>query len=126
MTGDLKVGYNPMYGFNRSSLATFRAFTGTTNDHFIWQAGLAPNVPNTINGEPYVLLQDMADIASNSLSVVYADFKRGYRWIDRTGLVIIRDDFTGKKEAIVELLFRKWNSGKVVLPEAFKLLKTKA
>lgn len=126
LTGVLKVGYNPMYGFNRTSLATFRKFKGTANDHYIWQAGLAPNVPNTINGEPYVLLQDMADITNSSLSVVYGDFKRGYRWIDRTGLVIIRDDYTSKKKAIVELTYRKYNSGKVINPEAIKLLLTKA
>lgn len=125
LTGDLKVGYNPMYGFNRQTLAFLRTLK-TEDGHYIWQAGLAPNVPNTLNGEPYVVFQDMPSIAANSLSVVYADFLRGYTITDRTGMMIIRDDVTKKRQAIVELTFHRWNTGQVALPEAFKVLKTKA
>lgn len=125
LTGRLKIGYNPVYGFNRLSLSTFRSLEDGAGNP-IWQAGLAAAVPNAINGENYVILQDMADIAANSLSVVYGDFTRGYLIIDRTGLSIIRDEVTSKKNAIVELTFHRWNTGKVILPEAIKLMKTKA
>jgi HK97 family phage major capsid protein len=126
LAGDLKVGYNPMYAMNRQTLALLRTLKGSTNDHYLWQVGLGPTQPNTLAGAPYVLMQDMPSVAANSLSLVYADFMRGYTIIDRTGLQVIRDDVTRKKNNIIELTFHRYNHGQVVLPEAFKLLKTKA
>jgi HK97 family phage major capsid protein len=126
LAGDLKVGYNPMYAMNRQTLALLRTLKGSTNDHYLWQVGLGPTQPNTLAGAPYILMQDMPSVAANSLSLVYADFARGYTIIDRTGLQVIRDDVTRKKNNIIELCFHRYNHGQVVLPEAFKLLKTKA
>lgn len=127
LTGRLKVGYNPMYGFTRRTLAEFRKFASTTGE-FIWQAGLAADKPNTINGENYILLPDMPEISdgAGSLAVIYADFARGYQIIDRTGMSLIRDEVTGKKEGIIEVTFHRWNTGKVILKEAFIALKIKA
>jgi len=126
MTGRLKVGYDPIFGFNRSTLATLRTLKGTTNDHYLWQVGIGPNVPNTLAGDPYVVMQDMPNIAAGNLSVVYGDFLRGYTIIDRTGMSMVRDEYTRKKNAIVELTFNRWNHGQVVQDEAFTLLKIKA
>lgn len=126
LTGDLKVGYNPMFAFNRQTLAFLRTLKGSTNDHYLWQVGIGPNQPNTLGGDPYIVMQDMPSIAASALSVVYADFARGYTITDRTGLVVVRDELTRKKAAIVELTFHRWNHGQVVLAEAFKALKIKA
>lgn len=126
LAGDLKVGYNPMYAMNRQTLALLRTLKGSTNDHYLWQVGLGPTQPNTLAGAPYIIMQDMPVVAANSLSLVYADFQRGYTIIDRTGLQVIRDDVTRKKNNIIELTFHRYNHGQVVLPEAFKILKTKA
>ena len=123
LTGDLKVGYQPYYGFNRRGLAAFRTFKGS-DDQYLWQLGLGGGAPNTIAGFPYVLLEDMPDSASGTYSVVFADFMRGYTIIDRTGMEIIRDEVTRKKQAIIELTFHRWNTGQVVLPEAFVLLQS--
>jgi HK97 family phage major capsid protein len=124
LAGDLKVGYNPMYAMNRQTLALLRTLKGSTNDHYLWQVGLGPTQPNTLAGAPYIIMQDMPNVAANSLSLVYADFMRGYTIIDRTGLQVIRDDVTRKKNNIIELTFHRYNHGQVVLPEAFKILKT--
>lgn len=123
LTGDLKTGYNPVYTFNRKSLAFFRTLK-STDGVFLWQPGMNGGVANNINGFPYVLSQDMPDIAANSLSVAFGDFQRGYTIIDRTGVSIIRDDVTRKTEAIVEFTLNRWNTGQVTLPEAIQLLKT--
>lgn len=127
LTGDLKVGYNPMYGFTRQSLAIFRTFA-TTTGQYVWQAGLAADKPNTINGENYIILPDMPEISAGAgaLPVIYGDFARGYQIIDRTGMSIIRDEITGKKQAIIEITFHRYNTGKVILAECFKALKIKA
>jgi len=125
LTGDLKVGYNPTYVMNRSTLAFLRTLKSTTGS-FLWQPGMNGPVANTINGFNYILAQDMPDIAANSLSIAFGDFQRGYTIVDRTGISIIRDDLTQKKKAIVEFTINRWNNGQVTLPEAIKLLKTKS
>jgi len=129
LTGDLKVGYNPYYSFNRRTLATLRTVKDTSGAYIFQQgiptvgeASLAGAVPNTIAGQPYILFEDMPDIAANSVPVVYADFMRGYCVIDRTGMSMVRDELTRKREAIIEITFNRWNYGQVVLPEAFHLL----
>lgn len=126
LTGELKVGYNPMFGFNRQTLAFLRTLKGS-DGQYLWQANLAPNAPNTIAGDPYVIMQDMPayNVAGN-LSVIYADFLRGYTITDRTGMQIIRDDVSKKRQAIIETTFHKWNTGQVTLAEAFVALKTKS
>lgn len=130
LTGDLKVGYNPVYIFNRSTLATLR--TLKADGRYIWQVGMgvghniAGRAPNTISGEPYVVMQDMPSISAGNYPVGYGDFRKGYRIVDWIGMSIIRDEVTQKKNAIIELTFHRWNTGQVVLTEAIKLLKIKA
>jgi HK97 family phage major capsid protein len=129
ITGDLKVGYQPIYAMNRRTLAIIRTLKDTAGAYIFQQgipglteASLGGGVPNTIAGVPYVLFEDMPDVAANAFPIAYADFTRGFRIIDRTGMEMIRDDYTRKAEAIVEMTFNRWNTGQVVLPEAFHLL----
>lgn len=125
LTGDLKTGYNPVYVFNRRTLAFLRTLKGG-DGHPLWQPGMNGVVVNTINGFPYLIAEDMPDIASNTIPVAFGDFARGYTIIDRTGMAVIRDDITQKRKAIVEFTLQRWNTGQVTLPEAIKLLKVKA
>jgi len=122
LTGDLKVGYDPSYMLNRRTLANLRTKKSTTGS-FLWQPGLNGPTAATINGYRYVLAEDMPDIAANAYSVAFGDFRRGYTIIDRTGISVIRDEVTRKKEAIVEFTINRWNYGQVTLAEAIKLLK---
>jgi HK97 family phage major capsid protein len=38
----------------------------------------------------------MPDVAANSYSVAFGDFRRGYLIVDRTGVRVLRDPFTAK------------------------------
>tara|TARA_R110000850_G_scaffold13484_5_gene43597 strand:- start:3041 stop:4234 length:1194 start_codon:yes stop_codon:yes gene_type:complete len=125
LTGELKAGYNPMFGFNRQTLAKLRTLKGG-DGQYLWQVGLGGGAPNQLAGESYMVMQDMPSIATGALSVIYGDFMRGYTIVDRTGLSVVRDEVTRKKERIIELCFHKFNTGQVVLEEAFKALKIKA
>jgi HK97 family phage major capsid protein len=125
LTGELKTGYNPIYVFNRRTLAFLRTLKGG-DGHPLWQPGMNGVVANTINGFPYLIANDMPDIASGALPVAFGDFARGYTIVDRTGMAVIRDEVTQKKKAIVEFTLQRWNTGQVVLPEAIKLLQVKA
>ncbi len=125
LTGELKAGYNPMFAMNRRTLAFIRTLKGS-NGQYLWTPGLSGSKLNQIAGDDYIVMNDMPDIAAGALSLVYADFLRGYTIVDRTGLSVVRDDVTRKKERIVELCFNKYNTGQVVLEEAFKALEIKA
>lgn len=125
ISGELKVGYSPTYVFNRRTLAFLRTLK-STDGQFLWLPGLNGVVSNTINGFPYMIAEDMPDIAANSKSIAFGDFLRGYTIVDRTGLSVVRDELTMKKKAIVEFTLNRWNTGQVTLPEAIKIITTKA
>ena len=125
LTGDLKTGYNPVYVFNRRTLAFLRTLKGG-DGHPLWQPGINGVVMNTINGFPYLIANDMPDIASATIPVAFGDFARGYTIVDRTGMAVIRDEVTAARQAIVKFTLQRWNTGRVTLPEAIKLLKLKA
>jgi len=128
LTGELKQGYDPVYVFNRKTLARIRKFRadavsgGDGASAFLWNPGLNGPVANTINGYRYILANSMPDLASDTFSVAFGDFRRGYTIVDRTGLSVIRDDVTRKKSAIVEFTMHRWNTAQVTLTEPIKLL----
>lgn len=124
LSGDLKVGYEGRYSFNRTTNALLRTLKGT-DGHYLWQLQGTGDF-NTLNGFEYMIDQEMPDIASGAIPVLFADFAKGYRIVDRTAMMMIRDDYTAKKQAIVEFEFMRWNTGKVQQAEAIKALKVKA
>lgn len=132
LTGDLKVGYAPVYVLNRRTLALIRTFRGDAASagdaagQFLWMPGLSGAVSNTLNGYPYVLANSMPDVAGSAYAMAFGDFRRGYTIVDRTGMSVVRDNVTQKKKAIIEITMNRWNTGLVTLPEAIKLLKIKA
>jgi len=122
MTGDLKQGYRPIYLFNRTTLAFLRTLKADHNN-FLWQPGLNGPVSLTLNGFDYLIAEDMPKIADGAFPIAFADLQSGYTIVDRTGMSVIRDEFTRKKQAIVEFTINRWNYGQVTLPEAIQLLK---
>jgi len=123
LTGQLKTGYNPVYAFNRKTLAKIRQLKDGANQ-YIWQSGnLGAGLPNQINGFNYAIVPDMPDIASDAFPVIFGDFARGYTVGNRQGVSVIRDEVTRKKQGEVEFTFFIRFAGVVSLPEAFLKLK---
>lgn len=127
MQGDLKVGYNAMYAFNRRTLAYLRTLKGG-DGQYLWQPGMSGSVQNQVWGAPYIIMNDMPDYnaGAGEIPIVYADFARGYRITDRTGMTVIRNIYEGDASNIVKWTFHAYNTGQVVLPEAFKALEIKS
>lgn len=126
LTGDLKTGYNPTYILNRRTLAFLRTLRDTVGQ-FLWQPGMNGPMANTLNGFNYVLANSMPDHdTAAAYAVAFGDFRQGYSIVDRAGMSIVRDEFAQKRKAIVEFTMNRWTTGKVVLPEAIKLLQIKA
>ncbi|MDH3325165.1 MAG: phage major capsid protein [Gammaproteobacteria bacterium] len=123
--GELKGPYNGMYALNRRTLAVLRT-KKSTDGNFLFAPGLNGAAANTIAGANYMIAQDMPDIAVGNKAVAYGDFLRGYTIIDRTGVSIIRDDFTRKRDAVVEFTIHRWLNGQVRIAEALKTITVKA
>ena len=121
ITGELKTGYNPVYLFNRKTLADIRQLKDGSGA-YLWQSGLSSGQANTLNGEPYVSVIDMPDIGAGLVPVAYGDFQRGYYIVDRVGMSMIRDDVTLATTGKIRFIFNKRVGGKVVLPEAIKTI----
>jgi HK97 family phage major capsid protein len=56
---------------------------------------VAAGKPSLI-GFPLADAEEMPDVAANSLSIAFGDFRRGYLIVDRAGVRVIRDPFTAK------------------------------
>ena len=63
----------------------------------------------------------MPDIALDSLSVAFGNFRRGYTVTDRTGTRVLRDPFSNKP--FVHFYTTRRTGGGVVNSDAIKLLK---
>lgn len=48
----------------------------TGDGQYLWQSGVALKEPDTIDGKPYTINQDMAAMATSAKSVLFGDFKK--------------------------------------------------
>ncbi len=105
---------------NSSTLATIRKFKASDGS-FIWMPGLVSGQPDTLLGYPVIESEDMPDIAANSVSVAFGNFKAGYLIAERAETSVLRDPFTNKP--YVHFYATKRVGGCVSNSEAIKLLK---
>ena len=105
---------------NSSTLARIRKFK-TSEGAFIWSPGLTAGQPATLLGYPVVEAEDMPDIAANSLSIAFGDFRAGYLIAERNETAILRDPYSNKP--FVNFYATKRIGGCVSNSEAIKLMK---
>jgi HK97 family phage major capsid protein len=93
----VKAGYrqNSVFVMNRKTQAAIRKFKDGQGN-YLWQPPAQANGSATLMTFPIVEAEDMPDIAANSLSIAFGDFKRGYLIVDRQGVRVLRDPFTAK------------------------------
>lgn len=127
LAGKLKRGQRPMWFFNRRTLAKMWQVKSSIGVP-IWQP-VAGDVPATIWGFPYdsnMIDMDDAQTGAGAKPVIFGDMRRGYEVFDMMGVSVIRDDLTRKREAITEWTFRRYLTGRVIIPESFKIMRVKA
>jgi HK97 family phage major capsid protein len=105
---------------NSATLARIRKFK-TTDGAFLWAPSLAVGQPATLLGYPVVEAEDMPDIAANSLSIAFGNFKAGYLIAERGETQVLRDPYSNKP--FVHFYATKRVGGMVSNSEAIKLLK---
>lgn len=105
---------------NSATLARIRKFK-TVDGAFLWAPSLAAGQPATLLGYPVVEAEDMPDIAANSLSIAFGNFKAGYLIAERGETQVLRDPYSNKP--FVHFYATKRVGGMVSNSEAIKLLK---
>jgi len=109
-----------VFVMNSATAAGIRKFK-TADGAFLWQPGLIGDQPDTLLGYPVVEAEDMPDVAANSLSIAFGNFKAGYLIAERAETQILRDPYTNKP--FVHFYATKRVGGQVMNSEAIKLLK---
>jgi HK97 family phage major capsid protein len=109
-----------VFVMNSATSARIRKFK-TSDGAFLWQPGLVAGQPDTLLGYPVVEAEDMPDVAADSLSVAFGNFKAGYLIAERNETQILRDPFTNKP--FVHFYATRRVGGQVMNSEAIKLLK---
>jgi HK97 family phage major capsid protein len=92
-----RAGYrqNATFVMNRKTQSTVRKFKNADGD-YLWQPPAAAGGKSTLIGFPLLDAEDMPDIAANSLSIAFGDFRRGYLIVDRAGVRVLRDPYSAK------------------------------
>ncbi len=108
---------------NAATLARIRKFK-TSDGQLLWQPGLSAGQPATLLGYPVVEAEDMPDLAANSLSIAFGNFKAGYLIAERGETAILRDPYSNKP--FVHFYATKRVGGMVSNSEALKVMKFSA
>jgi len=118
----VKAGYrqNASFVMNRKTQAAVRKFKDAQGN-YLWQPPAAAGQAATLMGFPVVEAEDMPDVAADSLSIAFGNFKAGYLIAERSETQILRDPFTHKP--FVHFYATKRIGGQVANSEAIKLLK---
>lgn len=105
---------------NRGTLATVRKLRDA-DGNYLWERNFQAGMPFTLLGSPVIEAEDMPDIAADSLSIAYGDFRQGYIIVQRRGINVLRDPYTTK--GVVKYYTTVRVGGDVKNVDAIKLLK---
>lgn len=122
MIYSLKAGYrqNANFVMNRKTQSTIRKFKDA-DGNYMWQPPAAAGQQAMFQGFSVIEAEDMPDIASDSMSIAFGDFERGYLVVDRTGVSVLRDPYSAKPYVLFYTTKRV--GGGIQNFEAIKLMK---
>jgi len=107
---------------NRQTEATVRKLRDANGRYLVGFGDLGDGTTGfNLHGFSIVNLEDMPDIAGDTYSIAFGNFRRGYFIIDRMGFRLLRDPFTNKP--YVGFYISKRTGGDVRNFDAIKLLK---
>lgn len=86
---------NASFVMNRTTQSVIRKMKDA-DGNYLWQPSNKAGDPPTLLGFPVAEAEEMPDIAANSLSIAFGDFRRGYLVVDRVGIRVLRDPFSAK------------------------------
>lgn len=114
---------NGKFMFNDTILLALKKESMATANQSIWQPGAVGGAPATIDGQEYVVNNDMADISAQSHSAAYGDFSK-FVIRDVTGIEVLRSEQLNMlKNAVTYVGFMRTDSA-LVDTSAVKYLRT--
>jgi HK97 family phage major capsid protein len=118
----LKAGYrqNASWVMNRKVQGALRKLKDA-DGNYLWQPAATADGKARLMGFELVEAEDMPDMAANSLSIAFGDFRRGYLIVDRQGVSVLRDPFSSKPYVLFYTTKRV--GGGIADYDAIKLLK---
>ena len=118
----LKAGHrqNGTFMMNRKTQGDIRKFKDA-DGNYLWRPPASAGQPASLMGYPIAEAEEMPDVAANSLSVAFGDFRSGYLVVDRAGVRILRDPYSAKPYVLFYTTKRV--GGGVQNFEAIKLVK---
>ncbi len=121
----MKTGYlaNATWLMSPTTAATLRKVKDQ-DGRFIWQDSLMADQPPMLMGYPVELDENVPAIATDSLSIAFGDFSRGYVIVDRPGMMLVRDPYT--KKGFTRFYFTRRVGGAVLDSRAIKFIKFSA
>ena len=122
----LKAPYrqNAVWVLNDSTIKAIRKLKDGSGQ-YLWQPAIKDGEVNTILGKPYLTSQYMPELQAGNKTVMFGDL--GYYWIgDRLGITFQRLNERFADYGQVGFLAFKRVDGKLILPEAVKVLAQKA
>ncbi|MCP5074618.1 MAG: phage major capsid protein [Rhodobacteraceae bacterium] len=111
---------NASFVMNSKTAGTVRKMKDA-DGRFLWSDGLAAGEPARLMGYPVLVAEDMPDVASDAMAIVFGDFNAGYTVAERPDLRILRDPFSAKPNVLFYATKRV--GGDVTDFAAIKLLK---
>lgn len=89
------INGNTAWYANRAAITAVRKLKDTQGN-YLWAPGLQIGQPQTLLTFPVRLMQDMAALGSNSLSMALGDMSQAYQIVQRAGISTLRDPYTNK------------------------------
>jgi HK97 family phage major capsid protein len=121
----LKTPYlgNATWLMNRSTLAEIRKMKDGQGN-YLWQPSFQIGQPDTLLGYGLRLDSKMPNLGAGATPIAFGDFRRGYLVVRRSGMTLIRDQYTQKPYVVFSTRMRL--AGGFQNFEAIKLLKCAA
>jgi HK97 family phage major capsid protein len=118
----LKAGYrqNAVFVMNRKTQAAVRKLKDP-DGNYLWAPPLQVGGRASLLTYSVVEAEDMPNIGTDSYSIAFGDFRRGYLVVDRAGVRVLRDPFSAKPYVLFYTTKRV--GGGVQDFDAIKLLK---
>lgn len=113
-----------VWGMKRSTFTSVMTLKASGSGEFLLNPSIIRDGSDKfLLGKEVIFMDDLPVVASNSLSVVYADFSQAYTIVDRIGFRVIRDEYTNKPYVLFYTTARV--GGDVTSYDAIKRMKTK-
>ena len=118
----LKAGHrqNASFVMNRKTQGAIRKFKDA-DGNYLWRPPASAGQAASLMGFAIAEAEDMPDVAADSFSIAFGDFRAGYLVVDRTGVRVLRDPYSAKPYVLFYTTKRV--GGGVQNFEAIKLVK---